>query len=38
LFDVKEATMFIMLFKKVGDWQQILRGSEETIDATRFNP
>jgi putative peptidoglycan lipid II flippase len=38
LFDVKEATMFIMLFKKIGDWRQILRGSEETIDATRFNP
>jgi putative peptidoglycan lipid II flippase len=38
LFDVKEATMFITLFKKVGDWRQILRGSEETIDATQFNP
>ncbi|MGA2968090.1 MAG: murein biosynthesis integral membrane protein MurJ [Candidatus Levyibacteriota bacterium] len=38
LFDVKEATMFITLFKKVGDWRQILIGSEETIDATRFNP
>jgi putative peptidoglycan lipid II flippase len=38
LFDVKEASMFIMLFKKIGDWRQILMGSEETIDATRFNP
>ncbi|HUD04512.1 MAG TPA: murein biosynthesis integral membrane protein MurJ [Patescibacteria group bacterium] len=38
LFDVKEATMFITLFKKIGDWRQILKGSEETIDATRFNP
>jgi putative peptidoglycan lipid II flippase len=38
LFDVKEATMFITLFKKVGDWRQILRGSEETIDANRINP
>lgn len=38
LFDVKEATMFISLYKKIGDWRQILRGSEETIDATRFNP
>ena len=37
LFDVKEATMFITLFKKIGDWRQILMGSEETIDATRFN-
>jgi putative peptidoglycan lipid II flippase len=38
LFDVKEATMFILLFRKLGDWRQILRGSEETIDATRVNP
>jgi peptidoglycan biosynthesis protein MviN/MurJ (putative lipid II flippase) len=38
LFDVKEATMFITLFKKIGDWRQILNRSEETIDATRFNP
>lgn len=38
LFNVKEAAMFIMLFRKIGDWRQILRGSEETIDATRFNP
>jgi len=38
LFDVKEATMFITLFKKVGDWRQILKVSEETIDANRINP
>ncbi len=38
LFDVKEATMFISLFKKVGDWRQILKKSEETIDGTGFNP
>lgn len=38
LFDVKEATMFILLFKKIGDWRQILKKSEETIDGTRFNP
>ena len=38
LFNVKEATMFIMMFKKLGDWRQILRGSEEVIDGTRFNP
>ncbi len=34
LFNVKEASMFIMLFKKVGDWRQILKTSEETIDGT----
>lgn len=38
LFDVKEATMFILLFKKIGDWRQILTKSDETIDGTRFNP
>lgn len=38
LFDVKEAGMFISLFKKIGDWQQILKKSDETIDGTRFNP
>jgi putative peptidoglycan lipid II flippase len=38
LFDVKEAGMFILLFKRVGDWRQILKKSEETIDSTRFNP
>ena len=38
LFDVKEALMFILLFKRLGDWRQILKGSEETIDGTRFNP
>ncbi len=38
LFDVKEASMFILLFKKIGDWRQILKKSEETIDGTHFNP
>ena len=38
LFDVKEATMFILLFKRVGDWRQILKKSDEIIDATRLNP
>ena len=38
LFDVKEASMFITLFRRLGDWKQILNGSEETIDAAHFNP
>jgi putative peptidoglycan lipid II flippase len=38
LFDVREASMFILLFKRIGDWRQILRGSEEVIDGTRVNP
>ncbi len=37
-FNVKEATMFILLFKRIGDWRQILGKSEETIDGTRLNP
>lgn len=38
LFEVKEASMFILLFKKIGDWRQVLTKSEEAIDGTRFNP
>jgi putative peptidoglycan lipid II flippase len=38
LFDVKEAKMFISLFKKIGDWRQILNKSDETIDGIRVNP
>ncbi len=34
LFNVKEASMFILLFKKIGDWRQILKTSEEAIDGT----
>lgn len=36
--DVKEASMFILLFKKIGDWRQILTKSDETIDGNKFNP
>lgn len=38
LFEVKEASMFISLFKKLGDWKQVLTKSEETIDGIRVNP
>lgn len=38
LFNVKEATMFVLLFKKIGDWRQILSRSSESIDGTRLNP
>ncbi len=31
LFDVKEARTFVQMFKKVGDWRQILRKTEEAI-------
>ncbi len=36
LFDVKEASTFLLLFKKLGNWKDILRKSEETIDGTRI--
>jgi putative peptidoglycan lipid II flippase len=38
LFNVKEATMFILLFKRIGDWRQILSKSSESIEANRLNP
>lgn len=38
LFNVKEATYFLFLFKKIGDWRQVLGKSEEVIDGTRFKP
>lgn len=38
LFDVKEAKMFILLFRRIGDWRQILTKSHEVIDGSRLNP
>lgn len=38
LFDVKEAAMFILLFKKVGNWREILGKRDEMIEPTRLNP
>lgn len=38
LFDVKEAKTFILMFKKIGDWREILGKSEEVIDGTRLKP
>lgn len=38
LFNVKEAYLFLLLFKKVGDWRQVLRKSDEVIEGTHFNP
>lgn len=34
LFDVREASTFLLLFKKLGNWREILSKSEESIDAT----
>lgn len=37
-FNVKEATTFILIFKKLGNWKEILGKSEEVIDGTRATP
>lgn len=36
LFDVKEASTFLLLFKKLGNWRQILSESEEPISSTHI--
>lgn len=36
LFNVKEAMAFLLIFKKIGNWREILRESEEKIDGTTF--
>lgn len=37
-FDVKEAKTYILIFKKIGNWREILGKSEEPIDGVRFKP
>src|SRR3989344_5978829 len=36
LFDVKEASTFLLIFRKIGNWREILSKSEETIDGTHI--
>lgn len=38
LFNVKEAGTFILAFKKLGNWREILNKNEEVIDHTKLNP
>lgn len=38
LFNVKEATTFLLIFKKIGNWKEILKKSDEIIDVPRTNP
>ncbi len=38
LFSVKEAGMFLLIFKKIGNWKEILDKSDEVIDGTRPTP
>jgi len=37
-FNVKEALMFITMFKKIGNWKDILGKREDVLDTTRTNP
>ncbi len=36
LFDVREASMFLLLFRKLGNWREILSRSEEVIEPTHI--
>jgi putative peptidoglycan lipid II flippase len=38
LLDVQEAKTYLLIFKRVGNWREILGITEETIDANRMNP
>ncbi|EKD64790.1 MAG: hypothetical protein ACD_50C00305G0001, partial [uncultured bacterium] len=38
LFNVKEATTFLLIFKKIGNWREVLKKSDEVIDATTVKP
>lgn len=35
-FNVKEALTFLLLFKKIGNWREVLGGSHEVIDGSRI--
>jgi len=38
LFAVHEASTYLLLFKRVGNWRDILKKSKELIDSPRINP
>lgn len=38
LFNVKEAQTFLLIFRKIGNWKEILGKREEVIDVTHINP
>lgn len=38
LFNVKEATTFLLLFKKLGNWKEILRDKKEVTEIPRTTP
>jgi len=38
LFNVKEAKTFLLIFKKIGNWRDVLGKSDEAIEVTRIKP
>ena len=36
--NVQEASTFLLIFKKIGNWKEVLGERKEIIDTTRFNP
>ena len=38
LFNVKEAKTFLLIFRKIGNWREILGKRDEVVDVTRINP
>lgn len=38
LLNVKEATTFLLIFRRIGNWREILGKRDEVIDVTRMNP
>jgi putative peptidoglycan lipid II flippase len=38
LFNVKEASTFLLLFRKIGNWREILGKSDESLDEAHVNP
>ncbi len=38
LFNVKEATTYLLIFRKIGNWKDILSKSSEVIDTSQLKP
>ena len=38
LFNVKEAIAFLLIFRRIGNWREILGKRDEVVDVTRINP
>ncbi len=38
LLNVKEATSFLLIFKRIGNWREILKSRDEIIDSKGLNP